>query len=62
MLEAKMAEYGDNCVKLADYLGIARQTCALKINGEREFKQSEIDKIAKRYDLTPHDVVLIFLT
>lgn len=55
-----MVEYGDTHAMLAEALGIARQTCSSKINGERDFKQSEIDKIAKRYDLTAHDVVLIF--
>lgn len=62
LLEAKIAEFGDNHTKLADFLGISRQTCSSKISGVREFKQSEIDKIAKRYELTAHEVVLIFFT
>lgn len=62
LLEAKMIQCGDNHMKLAEFLGISRQTCSAKINAEREFKQSEIDKIAKRYNLTAHEVVLIFFT
>lgn len=62
MLEAKMAEHGDNYGKLATFLNISRQSCSSKVKGEREWKQSEISKIAMRYSLTAHDIVLIFLS
>lgn len=62
LLKMKMIKYGDDVASLAECLGITRQTLSSKINGNREFKQSEIDMIADRYDLTPHEVVAIFLT
>lgn len=62
LLKMKMLEHGDDVTSLAQYLGIARQTLSSKINGNRDFKQSEIDVIADRYNLTPHEVVSIFLS
>lgn len=62
LLRAKMVEFGDDYSTLAEILGLSRQTCSVKVNGKQDFKQSEIDKIAKRYNLTAHEVVLIFFT
>lgn len=62
LLKMKMIEHGDDITLLARDLGVTRQTLSSKINGHRDFKQSEIDMIADRYNLTPHEVVSIFLS
>lgn len=56
-----MALYGDMNKDLAEWLGISEQSVSAKIN-ERgsEFKQGEIAKIQKRYDLSPEQVINIF--
>ena len=41
-LKGKMAENGFNSVKLADKLNISHTTMSLKLNGKREFTDSEI--------------------
>ena len=46
---------------LAEFLGKSEQTICNKINENgTEFNQSEIAKIAKRYQLTAEQVVAIF--
>lgn len=61
LLKAQMVLYGDTIQTLADHLGINRQNASIKINGRREFKQSEIAKIVTRYNLKPDDMREIFL-
>ena len=61
LLKAKMVLNDDTVSKLADCLGVNRQNMSLKLNGKREFKQSEIAKIAKRYRLTFQELKEIFL-
>lgn len=61
LLRSIMALYGDMNKDLAEWLGISEQSVSAKIN-ERgsEFKQGEIAKIQKRYDLSPEQVINIF--
>ena len=61
LLKAKMILNNDTVNELAKYLGINRQNASIKINGKRDFKQSEIAKIAKRYELDSAEVKAIFL-
>lgn len=60
MLKAKMILNHDTVLELANFLGLNRQNLSAKINGKREFKQSEIGKIAFRYDLTYDEMKEIF--
>ena len=60
LLKAKMVLHNDTVSKLADCLGVNRQNASVKINGKRDFKQSEIAKIVDRYNLTFDEVREIF--
>lgn len=59
-LKARMARYGDNCLKLAEALGKSPSTISHKLNDEVPFSLSEIQAMIERYDLTPEDVQTIF--
>jgi hypothetical protein len=52
----------DTTIALAECLGLNRQNVSVKLNGKREFKQSEIGKIIKRYNLTYREAREIFWT
>lgn len=60
LLKSKMVLNGDTTISLAKALGINRQNASIKINGKREFKQSEMRTIALRYRLTGEEFVDIF--
>lgn len=60
MLKAKMVLNHDTVLGLANFLGLNRQSLSAKINGRTEFKQSEIGKIACRYNLTYDEIKAIF--
>lgn len=60
LLKAQMVLHGDTIQTLADYLGINRQNASIKINAKRDFKQSEIIKIARRYKLSLEEIKSIF--
>lgn len=60
-LKSVMALYGDTYKDIANYLQISEQSVSCKINENgTEFKQGEISKIAKKYNLSPEEVVSIF--
>lgn len=61
-LKSKMALYGDNGQKLAEYLNISRSTLSYKMNETNgaEFTQREILKIKEKYSLTSKEVDEIF--
>ena len=61
-LRAQMARHGDNSVSLAEALGISVTSISEKINGKRDFTQSEISIIKQRYNLTPDETDVIFFT
>lgn len=60
LLKSKMVLHNDTMIALAGYLGLNRQNASVKVNGKREFKQSEIAKIIRRYKLTDREVRAIF--
>lgn len=62
LLRSKVVLFGDTNYSLAQALNISPQAFSLKLNGEREFKQEEIKIIQDRYNLSPDEVVDIFLT
>lgn len=62
MLRAKMVLKGENQGVLADALEISRVTLCLKMNGKVDFKQSEIEAIAERYELTADEIKEIFFS
>lgn len=61
LLRSLMVLHGDTNASLAAYLGITENSVSNKIN-ERgtEFKQREISKIMRRYDLSAEQVREIF--
>ena len=60
LLKSKMALYGDNQVKLAEALNITKNAMCFKLQEKNEFKRSEIEVIAKRYELTSDEIKEIF--
>lgn len=63
LLKAKMALKGDFLLgDLANAMDITRTGLSLKIKQKNDFKQSEIDFIAKRYELTPDEIKQIFFS
>lgn len=60
LLKSKIALNRDTTIALAEYLGLNRQNVSAKINGRREFKQSEIAKIIRRYQLNDREIKAIF--
>lgn len=60
-LRSIMVLHGDTNKDLAEYLGITEQSVSNKINENgTEFKQGEIAKIRKKYNLSAEDVESIF--
>jgi hypothetical protein len=60
MLISKIKLFGDNQTDLANALNLSLASTNAKINGKRDFAQSEISVIAARYELTPEEVIEIF--
>lgn len=60
LLKSKMALHGDSQTALARKMGIANVTLCLKMNGQVNFKQDEIDFIRTEYHLTPEETCEIF--
>lgn len=60
MLISKMKLFGDNQTDLANELNLSLASTNTKINGKRDFTQTEISVIAVRYELTPEEVNQIF--
>ncbi len=60
LLRSKMALHGDMQVDLAKDLNITAMGLSNKMNQKNDFKQSEIDFIAKKYDLTADEIKEIF--
>lgn len=59
-LNDKINEINIPIKTIADKMGISRQTLYLKMNGEREFKASEIEKLCGILRLTNDERSLIF--
>lgn len=60
LLRSKMALHGDMQVDLAKDLNITAMGLSNKMNQRTDFKQSEIDYIAKKYELTADEIKEIF--
>lgn len=60
LLKSKMVLKGETQIELAEELGITRPALNVKMNGKSDFKQSEIDIIAKRYELSGDELLEIF--
>lgn len=60
LLKSKMVLNNDTTIALAKCLGVNRQNVSVKVNGKRDFKQTEIAKIIKRYNLSDQEIRAIF--
>ena len=56
-----MVLHGETQGRLAEALGMTKETLSRKLNEQGEFSQSEIKAIKNRYHLTPEEVDAIFL-
>lgn len=61
-LRAEIARKGVSKTSLAEALGISLTSLSMKLKGEREFKESEIQKLVTALSLTAKDVNRIFLS
>ena len=63
LLKARMVEQGDGDYvgKLAELLGISRNTASGRLNGKTLFDQHEIYLIAEKYGLSDEDIRKIFV-
>lgn len=64
MLKSFMAKRGDTQDSLSEAMGISRSRLNAKINEKNgaEFTQTEIKFIAKRYNLTEEELVIVFFS
>lgn len=60
LFRAMYTAQGNTQKEVAEILGIAEQTLSAKVNGETDFKHSEIKTLIDRYGLTPEQVDAIF--
>ena len=60
LLKSIMVLNKDTVQALALSLGVNRQNISAKLNGKRDFKQSEINKIIARYNLSDSQIRVIF--
>lgn len=63
LLKSKMVLCGDEefVAAISKILSVSRQTASAKLNGEREFTQTEIALISKHYCLTGDEIQKIFI-
>lgn len=57
LLKAKIAEKGSTQSEVANYLGISKQSFSYKINGVRDFKLSEIEKICNFLNISDKEPI-----
>ncbi|MBR6875497.1 MAG: hypothetical protein IKN00_04320 [Bacteroidales bacterium] len=60
LLRSVIVAHGDNMGKLAEAMGMQQSALSNRINGLVEFRQSEINFIRHRYNLTPEQMQDIF--
>lgn len=60
LMRCCMAYYKDNNTRLAEYLGVSRQTITNKLQGRTDWTRREIEEITRRYNLKPEQVKMIF--
>jgi len=61
-LKQVLERFGHTQNDLAELLGITYQSLSIKMNGHKDFKQSEIFKIIHYYNLTADEVMDIFFS
>lgn len=61
-LRSKMALYGDTQRTLAEALNVSQNSMCKKLQDKFEFKRSEIEIIANRYELTNDEIKEIFFS
>lgn len=61
VLKSKMVLHGDKSDDLAKALGISHATMSYKLNGIKDFSQTEMAVIKRRYELTADEIDQIFL-
>lgn len=59
-LRAVLERFGQNQSDLAELLGLTYQSVSIKINGKKDWTQSEMFKIIHCYGLTPEEAMDIF--
>ena len=59
-LKVVLERFGQTQNDLAELLGISYQSVSIKLNGHKDFTQTEIFKIMIMFNLTPEEVVDIF--
>jgi lambda repressor-like predicted transcriptional regulator len=59
-LMVALARKGLSMAKISDEMNITPTTFSYKVNGKREFTQSEIKAIMRILDLSPEEIVTIF--
>lgn len=59
-IKAVLKRYGQTQNDLSTLLGITYQSVSIKMNGHKDFTQSEIFMIMVTFRLTPEEVVDIF--
>ena len=61
-LRKVLSRYGQSQNDLAELLGITYQSVSIKVNGKKDFTQSEIYTIIVMYKLTADEVMDIFFS
>lgn len=59
-LRAVLERFGQNQSDLAELLGLTYQSVSIKINGKKDWTQSEMFKIIHCYELTSEEAMDIF--
>lgn len=59
LIKSKMSLTGDTFDSLGKYLGLSRQTTALKVNGDADFNQTELTLLKIRFNLTDEEFIQI---
>ena len=59
-MRATMVKHGDTYERLAEALDLPVSALSHRINGQIEFRASEICKVVRRYRLSPQETMDIF--
>ncbi len=60
LFKTHMTKNQDTQAKLAEDMSIAQSALSMRINGKTEFRQSEINFIRKRYNLSDQETIDVF--
>lgn len=59
-IKSVIAKYGETQGDLAEAIGLTPSALSLRINGKVRFSLTEVNRIRKRYKLSPEETVNIF--